>query len=251
MQGKFRSFFPHALENRTTKLYKEGYRRQRKAMHTLSRNDRAFIICPWQRRGSFHCYSYVSDNVGERSIPSDHVAVRIVVQKPMGHCDTVKRIPSWMAKHPVFCTILKQISDDHRYSDEPFAALADFKLIIDKARKQAHRELMRNTPGSLSAKLLIAATAMRAYRNRHLGTLMHNHRKCCWVQYGSESCQSLLDWVSTNCEVFREMKIAKYAKYAGTMIGPEGYLHRWTAPRKNSPKDQGKSSEPPRASLSD
>ena len=73
------------------------------------------------------------------------------------------------------CTILKQISYDHRYPDEPFAALADLKLIIKKARKQAHRELLRNTPGSPSALLTIAATALRAYRSRHLGTLMH----CC------------------------------------------------------------------------
>ena len=49
-----------------------------------------------------------------------------------------------------------------------------------------------------------------------------NHRKCCWVQYGSESCQSLFDWVATNCEEFREMKIVKYAKHVGTMTGPEG-----------------------------
>ena len=34
-----------------------------------------------------------------------------------------------------------------------------------------------------------------------------NHRKCYWVQYGSARCQSLLDWVATNCEEFREMKI--------------------------------------------
>ena len=60
-------------------------------------------------------------------------------------------------------------------TDEPFAALADFKLIIEKARKQAHHELLRNTRGSPSAKLLIAATALRDCRNRHLGTLMH----CC------------------------------------------------------------------------
>ena len=31
-----------------------------------------------------------------------------------------------------------------------------------------------------------------------------NHRKCCWVQYGSDSCQDLLDWVSARCEEFRE-----------------------------------------------
>ena len=30
------------------------------------------------------------------------------------------------------------------------------------------------------------------------------------------------------------MKIVKYAKYVGTMIGPEGHDHRWTVPRKKS-----------------
>ena len=70
-----------------------------------------------------------------------------------------------MSKHPVFGTILKQISD-HRYSDEPFAALADFKQIIENARNRTRHELLRNTPG---AKLLIADTAMRALWNRHFG----------------------------------------------------------------------------------
>ena len=38
---------------------------------------------------------------------------------------------------------------------------------------------------------------------------------------------------SENCEGFREMLIAQHAKYVGTMIGPDGYLHSWAAPRKN------------------
>ena len=59
-----------------------------------------------------------------------------------------------------------------------------------------------------------------------------NHRKCCWVQYGSDSCHELLDWVSINCEEFRELKIVKLAKYVGTRIGPEGCLHRWITPRE-------------------
>ena len=67
-----------------------------------------------------------------------------------------------------------------------------------------------------------------------------NHRKCCWVQYGSESCQSLLEWVATNCEEFREMKIVKYARNVGTMIVLEGYVHRWTAPRKKYSANQKK-----------
>ena len=59
-----------------------------------------------------------------------------------------------------------------------------------------------------------------------------NHRKRYRVPYGSDSFQDLLGWVATNCEEFREMKIAKYAKYVGTMIGLDEYLHRWSAPRK-------------------
>ena len=59
--------------------------------------------------------------------------------------------------------------------DDPFAALADFEVIIEKARKQTHQELLRNTPGSLGIELLIASTALRAYRNGHLCTLM----RCC------------------------------------------------------------------------
>ena len=49
---------------------------------------------------------------------------------------------------------------------------------------------------------------------------------------GNDSCHVLLDCVSTKCEEFREMKIVKYAKCIGTLIGPRGYFHRWTAPRK-------------------
>ena len=55
---------------------------------------------PMPEARDFHC-------LGERSIPSDHVTVRIVVQQPTNRCDQVKRIPSWMSKHPVICSILK------------------------------------------------------------------------------------------------------------------------------------------------
>ena len=136
----------------------------------------------------FHCHTHVIDNLGERSIPSDHVAVRVVIRKPLDCRGTVMRIPSWMSKHPVFCTILKQISDDHHYPNEPFGALADFKLIIEKAR--------RRTRGSPSAKLLIAATAMRAYRNRHLGTFdaLLRSMGASWAVFRP----LLLSWVEPN-----------------------------------------------------
>ena len=77
---------------------------------------------------------------------------------------------------------LKQISDDHQYPDDPFVALADFKVILEKATKRTVHELLRKTPGSQGTKLLIASTAVRANRNRHLGTLM----PCCeaWEPVG-------------------------------------------------------------------
>ena len=84
------------------------------------------------------------------SIPGDHVAIRVVKQKPLDYCGTVKRIPSWMSNEPVFCTILTEMSDDHQCPDEPFA-LADFKLIIEKAKKRTRHVLLRNT---LTARVL-------------------------------------------------------------------------------------------------
>ena len=39
-----------------------------------------------------------------------------------------------------------------------------------------------------------------------------NHRKFCWVQYGSERREYLLNWLSDNCEDFREFQIVRFAK---------------------------------------
>ena len=56
-----------------------------------------------------------------------------------------------------------------------------------------------------------------------------NFRKCCWVQYGTEERDSLRARISENCDEFREMQIVRHAKNVGTMIGPDGHLHRWSA----------------------
>ena len=152
-------------------------------IHSLSRIDRTFINLPMAEARDLHCFSHVFEIFfGERSIPSDHAAVRVVIQKPTLRGHQGKRIPSWMSKHSVFCSFLKRFDDDHQYSADPFGALADFKIIIEKARRRTVRELLRKTPDSLGAKLLTASTAIRAYRNRHLGTLM----RCCeaWEPVG-------------------------------------------------------------------
>ena len=67
----------------------------------------------------------------------------------------------------------------------------------------------------------------------HIAGLNLNYRKCHWVQYDTEEHDSLRTWITENCEEFRDMQIVRHAKYVGTTIGPDGYLHRWTAPKKN------------------
>ena len=59
--------------------------------------DRIFLNLPVAEARDFHCYSHVSENLGNQSIPSDHAAVRIVIQKPSNQGQQCKRIPSWMS----------------------------------------------------------------------------------------------------------------------------------------------------------
>ena len=88
---------------------------------------------------------------------------------------------------------------------------------------------------SLSFRGLMTALAPAFRSVDSIAGLNLNYRKCCWVHYGTEESDSLRTWISENCEEFREMQIVRHAKYVGTMIGPDGHLHRWTAPRKNHP----------------
>ena len=99
---------------------------------------------------------------------------------------------------------LKQISDDHQHPDDPFVALADFKVILEKGRKQTRNELLRATPGTLGARPLIASTALRAHRNRHLGTLMH----CCeaWEPVGK--CFDQCSFGCTNFHGFSQIIVS-------------------------------------------
>ena len=150
--------------------------------------DQSCFINLWLRR----------ENLENRTIPSDHAAVRLVIQKPTNRVQQGKRIPSWMSKHPVFCSLLQRPHDDHCFSTDPFGALTEFKVFLEKAKRLTIRELSRKTPDSSGAKLLIACTALRAYRNRHLGTLM----RCCKGWKPIENC---FDPISFECVDFQRL----------------------------------------------
>ena len=93
---------------------------------------------------------------------------------------------------PVGGCILQQLHDDHRLSPDPFCALAEFKVLLHKVEKMTRRELSRQTPHCIGAKLLITSTLLRAYRNRHLGTLM----RCCEAWKPIKDC---FDTLSFEC----------------------------------------------------
>ena len=89
----FHSLFPHVLE-----IAQPDHTRRDSTVigiiRTLSRIDRIFINLPVAEARDFHCFSHVFENLGNRSIPSDHAAVRIVIQKPSNQGQQGKRIPS-------------------------------------------------------------------------------------------------------------------------------------------------------------
>ena len=87
---------------------------------------------------------------------------------------------------------------------------------------------------SLSFRGLMTALAPALRSVDSIAGLNLDYRKCCWVHYGTVERDSLRTWLLASCEEFREMQIVRHAKYVGTMIGPDGYLHSWTAHRKNS-----------------
>ena len=81
--------------------------------------------------------------------------------------DFCERISSWMSKHHVFSSFLKRPCDDHRYSADPFVALAELNAFLEEAKKQTVRELSRKRPDSMGEKFLIASIAFRASRKGH------------------------------------------------------------------------------------
>ena len=193
----FHSLFPHVLE-----IAQPDYTRRDSTalgiIRTLSRIGRIFINLPIAEAQHFHCYSHVFEKMGNWTIPSDHAAGRLVIQKPTTRGHQSKRIPRWMSKHPVCCFILNRLHDNHRFSADPFGALAEFKVLLEKAKQQTIRELSRKTPDSIGAKLLIASTAVRAFRNRHLGTTM----RCCEAWKPIENC---FEPISFECVDFQRL----------------------------------------------
>ena len=58
---------------------------------------------------------------------------------------------------------------------------------------------------------LITALAPAFQTVDRIAGLNLNHRKCCRVQNGGERREYVSNWLSDNCEEFREMQVVRYA----------------------------------------
>ena len=160
----FCSFFSHVLE-----IAQPDFTRRASTVdgttRTLSRIDRAFINLPMAKARDFHCYSHVWENLGERSIPSDHAAVRVVIQKPTVWGHHSKRIPSWMSKHPVFCSILKRLHDDDVFHLTRLVRSQNSKFLLE--RLSSRRFVVHSQTSTLFSKRQ-AGRLFASSRVRHL-----------------------------------------------------------------------------------
>ena len=190
----FHSFFPHVLEVAQS----DDTKRDSTALgviRTLSRIDRIFINLPMAEVRDFHCYSHVFENLENRTIPSDHAAVRLVIQKPINRGHHSKRIPSWMSKLPSLCSGFTMTTV---FLLIRLVRSQNSKFFLKRLRSRRFVNSHGKTPDSIGAKLFIASTALRAYRNRHLGTLM----RCCEAWKPVEDC---FDTSSFECIDFQRL----------------------------------------------
>ena len=187
-----------------------------------------FINLHMAEARDFHCSSHVAENLGKKIIPRDRAAVRLVIQKPAHRGHQSKRIPSWMSKHPIFGSILQQLHDDHRFSPDPCRALTEIKILLHKTKKITKRELSKQTPDCIGTKLLITSTALRAYRNRHLGTLM----RCCEAWTPIDNC---FDTLSFECIEFQRLyqMFARLSRENQETRETEVSTHPWTQTEKD------------------
>ena len=139
---------------------------------------------PMAEARDFRCQAETVDDLVNRPLPSDHTSIRIAIQKLAPGAHDPGAVQAWLTERPVFCLILDQLHNEHVDPEDAFLALADFIMLVRLPRARAHSDLSRATPTTHGAKLLIAATTVKAYRDRHLDTLVRSVGTWTKIRYG-------------------------------------------------------------------
>ena len=106
--GVLHSVFPHVLEIATPNYTRKEAPRQ----HPKNRSSRLSLSCP-------DCW-----RLGNRFLPGHPTAI----------CGNQKygTIQSWLTKHPVCCSVLKRMHDEHVYTENAFESLADYRVLVGR-----------------------------------------------------------------------------------------------------------------------
>ena len=141
MLPPFLTAFPRAVEIDRPCCSRKDSRRDG-SIHTLSRTDRIFTIFPMAELRDFQCQSHTVETVGDRSIPSDHVRVRLIIECPRNEQSDHPVILRWLAKHPLFDCVLHE---EHR------------NMMYGSRRWRPVRVARYDRPFWLTSQLLIGA----------------------------------------------------------------------------------------------
>ena len=105
-----------------------------------------------------------------------------------------------MSKHHVFSSILKRPRDDHRYSADPFVALAELNAILEEAKKQTVREFSRKRSDNMG-KILHRFYCIPCFPKK---TFLDVHA----LLWGMEAC--CIDPIHIGCAGWRRSFFGKW-----------------------------------------
>ena len=146
--------------------------REKKSLWTVSCDAiHAFAMLPlmsrWQKEELSDVAHKNNDDLGDACALAGHDGETF---RPRENAP----VQGWLTNHPVFTSALDRLHQQVTPTDDQFQAPANFKTCVPKAQHEARRTLLRNPPTQNGAKLVVAAIAVRASRNKTLRIL-----KCC------------------------------------------------------------------------
>ena len=133
------------------------------------------------------CHSRSFGTVGERSLPSDNVLVRLTIQKPHERPPEHPAIRQWFTEHILLAGALNELHQEELFAEDPFWGPGSIQKHGFQSGQQS------------SAKLLVACAALRALR---CGNLDAARRSCnSW-----EPVARCFDADFVRCTAFRALR---------------------------------------------
>ena len=75
----------------------------------------------------FQCHSHTIETIGDKSAASDHIPVRLAIERPRRKQQDHPVIRRWLTQHPLFISALDEEHRNMMYDVDPFIALDQFK----------------------------------------------------------------------------------------------------------------------------